>query len=168
MEKKERKIAALMQGHTIPFNALFVIRVWDKTQDGAHGEGERDQERDQLDEQRAVLREQPAEHVEESLLPDVAGLDVGPLRSSQALRGTSLSRRHAAGERDVHRTSRNRRSDLRRQRREPCRHQDVLRLGRRAIAAARRVARHERRREVRHRVRPAFADRALLRLHRHH
>src|SRR5438093_8916738 len=34
MEKKQRKIAALMQGQTIPFNALFVIRVWDKSKEG--------------------------------------------------------------------------------------------------------------------------------------
>ncbi|MEO8350123.1 MAG: TraC family protein [Chthoniobacteraceae bacterium] len=34
MQKKERKVAALMQGHTLPFNALFVIRVWDKTKAG--------------------------------------------------------------------------------------------------------------------------------------
>jgi type IV secretion system protein TrbE len=34
MEKKQRKIHALMQGQTIPFNALFVIRVWDKSKDG--------------------------------------------------------------------------------------------------------------------------------------
>lgn len=34
MEKKAKKIHALMQGQTIPFNALFVIRVWDKTRDG--------------------------------------------------------------------------------------------------------------------------------------
>lgn len=34
MEKKQRKIAALMQGQSIPFRALFVIRVWDKTQEG--------------------------------------------------------------------------------------------------------------------------------------
>lgn len=34
MEKKQRKIHALMQGQTIPFHALFVIRVWDKTKDG--------------------------------------------------------------------------------------------------------------------------------------
>lgn len=34
MEKKARKIHALMQGQTIPFHALFVIRVWDKTRDG--------------------------------------------------------------------------------------------------------------------------------------
>ncbi len=34
MEKKQRKIHALMQGQTIPFNAMFTIRVWDKTRDG--------------------------------------------------------------------------------------------------------------------------------------
>jgi hypothetical protein len=34
MEKKQRKIQALMQGQTIPFNALMVIRVWDKSKDG--------------------------------------------------------------------------------------------------------------------------------------
>ena len=34
MEKKQKKIHALMQGQTIPFNALFVIRVWDKSKDG--------------------------------------------------------------------------------------------------------------------------------------
>src|ERR1041385_8641537 len=34
MEKKQRKIHALMQGQTIPFNALFVVRVWDKSKDG--------------------------------------------------------------------------------------------------------------------------------------
>src|SRR6266511_4035123 len=34
MEKKQRKISALMQGQTLPFNALFVIRVWDKTKEG--------------------------------------------------------------------------------------------------------------------------------------
>ena len=34
MEKKQKKIHALMEGQTIPFNALFVIRVWDQTRDG--------------------------------------------------------------------------------------------------------------------------------------
>jgi hypothetical protein len=34
MEKKQRKISALMQGQTIPFNALFVVRVWDKSKEG--------------------------------------------------------------------------------------------------------------------------------------
>src|SRR6266571_73200 len=34
MEKKQRKIHALMQGQTIPFHAMLAIRVWDKTKDG--------------------------------------------------------------------------------------------------------------------------------------
>jgi hypothetical protein len=34
MEKKQRKIAALMQGQTLPFNASLTIRVWDRTKDG--------------------------------------------------------------------------------------------------------------------------------------
>jgi len=34
MQKKERKISALMQGHTLPFNALFAVRVWDQTKAG--------------------------------------------------------------------------------------------------------------------------------------
>src|SRR5580693_8938536 len=34
MEKKQRKIAALMQGHTIPFHVLFAVRAWDKTKEG--------------------------------------------------------------------------------------------------------------------------------------
>ncbi|MEI6715758.1 MAG: TraC family protein [Verrucomicrobiota bacterium] len=34
LQKKERKIAALTHGHTLPFNALFVVRVWDKTKGG--------------------------------------------------------------------------------------------------------------------------------------
>jgi type IV secretion system protein TrbE len=34
MEKKQKKIHALMQGQTIPFLALFVVRVWDRTRDG--------------------------------------------------------------------------------------------------------------------------------------
>jgi len=34
MEKKQKKIHALMQGQTIPFNAMFTIRAWDKSRDG--------------------------------------------------------------------------------------------------------------------------------------
>ncbi|HEX3719548.1 MAG TPA: hypothetical protein VH595_16460 [Verrucomicrobiae bacterium] len=34
MEKKQKKIHALMQGRTIPFHAMFTIRVWDKSRDG--------------------------------------------------------------------------------------------------------------------------------------
>jgi len=34
MEKKQRKIHALMQGRRFRSHALFVIRVWDKSRDG--------------------------------------------------------------------------------------------------------------------------------------
>jgi hypothetical protein len=34
MEKKQRKVAALMQGNTLPFNVHFVVRTWDRTRDG--------------------------------------------------------------------------------------------------------------------------------------
>ena len=34
MEKKAKKIHALMQGQIIPFHALFVVRAWDATLDG--------------------------------------------------------------------------------------------------------------------------------------
>ena len=34
MEKKKRKIAALMQGHTLPFNIEYIIRTWDETREG--------------------------------------------------------------------------------------------------------------------------------------
>ncbi len=34
MEKKQRKIAALMQGHTFPFHVLFAVRAWDRSKEG--------------------------------------------------------------------------------------------------------------------------------------
>lgn len=34
MEKKAKKIAALVQGHTLPFNVFFAVRTWDKTKEG--------------------------------------------------------------------------------------------------------------------------------------
>ena len=34
MEKKAKKIAALMQGHTLPFNVEYIIRAWDETREG--------------------------------------------------------------------------------------------------------------------------------------
>ncbi|MBV9010151.1 MAG: hypothetical protein JO354_13460 [Verrucomicrobia bacterium] len=34
MEKKQKKIAALMQGHTLPFNIEYIIRAWDQTREG--------------------------------------------------------------------------------------------------------------------------------------
>jgi len=34
MEKKQKKIAALMQGHTLPFSVDYIIRAWDQTREG--------------------------------------------------------------------------------------------------------------------------------------
>jgi len=34
MEKKQRKIAALTRGDTLPFNVHFIVRTWDKTKEG--------------------------------------------------------------------------------------------------------------------------------------
>lgn len=34
LAKKERKIKALMDGMTLPFNALFIIRIWDRSREG--------------------------------------------------------------------------------------------------------------------------------------
>jgi hypothetical protein len=34
MEKKAKKIAALMQGHTLPFNVEYIVRAWDQTREG--------------------------------------------------------------------------------------------------------------------------------------
>ncbi|HEX8313111.1 MAG TPA: hypothetical protein VF614_17430, partial [Chthoniobacteraceae bacterium] len=34
MEKKQKKIAALMQGHTQPFNVEYIVRAWDQTREG--------------------------------------------------------------------------------------------------------------------------------------
>ncbi len=34
MEKKKKKIAALMQGHTLPFDVEYILRAWDQTREG--------------------------------------------------------------------------------------------------------------------------------------
>jgi hypothetical protein len=34
MEKKQKKIAALMQGNTMPFNVEYIVRAWDQTREG--------------------------------------------------------------------------------------------------------------------------------------
>jgi hypothetical protein len=34
MDKKQKKIQALMQGHTLPFHVHFTVRTWDKTKEG--------------------------------------------------------------------------------------------------------------------------------------
>jgi len=63
MEKKQRKIAALMQGQTIPFNASFTIRVWDKTREGLNAKtgATRNLMRQQIDIHRKERRERKEE-----------------------------------------------------------------------------------------------------------
>ncbi len=34
MEKKQKKIASLMQGHTSPFHVEYIVRAWDRTREG--------------------------------------------------------------------------------------------------------------------------------------
>ena len=114
MDKKQKKIHALMQGQTIPFKALFVIRVWDKSKDGLNAKTGAIKN--------AINAMNSAQYFESNLpstsknlfLSDVAGLDVGTLRTSQTLCRTSLSGRYAARHQHVHRPSRHRRGHLRR------------------------------------------------------
>ena len=114
MQKKERKIAALMQGHTLPFNALFVVRVWDKTKAGLSAKATAIKNAINSMNCAQYFESSLPSTTQEAILPDMARLAVGPLRLPEALRRTPIPRRHAAGELDVHRTSRNRRGDLRR------------------------------------------------------
>ena len=89
----------------MPFNVEYIIRAWDKTRDG-------------LAAKTAAIKNaingmngaqylvSAADHGSETLFPKLAGLSVGPLRTSEALRGNTLSRRRAAVQRHVHRPSR--------------------------------------------------------------
>jgi hypothetical protein len=113
MEKKQKKIHALMQGQTIPFRAVRHPRLG-QIQGRPQRQGRGHQERHQLDELGAVFREQPAQHLQESFLPDLAGLDVGTLRTSQTLFRTPLPGGHAAGHQHLHRPLGHRRGHLRR------------------------------------------------------
>ena len=100
MEKKQKKIAALMQGHTIPFQrACSSSACGTKRKDGLAAKAAAIKN--------AINGMNGAQYFESNLpstsknalLPDLAGLDVGALRASQALRRKPLSRRHAAGQR---------------------------------------------------------------------
>ena len=82
MEKKQKKIAALMQGHTAPFHVEYIVRAWDKTREGLVVQDRRDQERHQQHERRAVSGVPAADHGEEALLPKLARLSMGPLPAS--------------------------------------------------------------------------------------
>ena len=168
MEKKQKKIAALMQGHTIPFHVLFAVRAWDKSKEGLIAK---------TTAIKNAINGMNSAQYSESTLPstsktivfrDLAGLDMGQLQRAKTLRRKPLHRRHAADCLDVHRPPRLGRGDLRRPEPKSRRHQNFLRFGGQPIAATRRFAGHERRRKIRHHLRPAFADRRLFRLHRHH
>ena len=114
MEKKQKKIHALMQGQTIPFNALFVIRVWDKSKDGLNAKtGAIKNAINSMNSAQYFESNLPSTS-KKSFLPDLAGLDVGTLRTSQTLFRTPFSGRHAAGLQHVHRPLGHRRGHLRR------------------------------------------------------
>jgi hypothetical protein len=72
MEKKAKKIAALMQGHTLPFNVEYIIRAWDQTREGLAVKNRCNQKRDQRDEWRPVSRLCIAYNLQETLLPKLA------------------------------------------------------------------------------------------------
>ena len=167
MEKKQKKIAALMQGHTMPFHVEFVVRAWDKTRDGlatkmaAIKNAINGMNGAQYFEctlpttsKKLFFQTWPGwtwgryEHrklyAEKRYLADMlpfsatfTGHLARPRRSTTDRSAISSASRHSPARRKRH-------------------------------AAARRVARHERRGQVRDRLRPALADRRVLRLHRHH
>jgi hypothetical protein len=95
MEKKQKKIAALMQGNTMPFNVEYIVRAWDQTREGLATK--------MAAIKNAINGMNGAQYLAcalptttKAILPELAGLSVGPLSSSQTLRGDALSRRHAA------------------------------------------------------------------------
>ena len=114
MEKKQKKIHALMQGQTIPFHAHVRHPRLGQDPRRPQRQGRGHQERHQLDELGAILREQPAQHLKKSFLPDLAGLDVGTLRTSQTLFRAPFPGGHAAGVQHLHRALGHRGGDLRR------------------------------------------------------
>ena len=168
MEKKQKKIHALMQGQTIPFHAMFAIRVWDKTRDGLNAKAGAIKN---------AINSMNAAQYFESNLPSTSknlffqtwpGWTWGRYEHRKLYCRAPLPGGHAAGHEHVHRTPGDRRGDLRRAGQQPGRHPDLLRRQGLRLPAARGVARHVRRGEIRDRLRPAYADRRLLRLHRHH
>jgi hypothetical protein len=86
MEKKQKKIHALMQGQTIPFKAFFAIRVWDKSKDGLNAKSGAIKN--------AINSMNSAQYFESNL---------GRLRTSQTLFRAPFSGGHAAGVQHLHR-----------------------------------------------------------------
>ena len=103
MDKKQKKIAALMQGHTIPFKVLFAIRTWDKSKEGLIAKTTAIKNAINSHEFGAVCGKHAAQHFQEIVLPDVAGLDVEQIQRAKTLRRKPLHRRYAAGCLHVHR-----------------------------------------------------------------
>ena len=145
---------------------MFAIRVWDKTRDGLNAKA--GAIKNAINSMNAAqFREQSAQHLEESVLSDVAGLDVGTLRTSETLRRASFPRRHAARHQHVHRHLATAEAIY------DGPHDNLVGI-RRSPAAEDNPTRSTpccsacRRGQIRHRLRPAHADRGIFRLHRHH
>jgi hypothetical protein len=102
-------------------------------------------------------------HDEEHLVPNLAGLDMGNIRSPCRSRPGRMAGRFASALLILYGTSRRGRSAVRRIESQPHRCPQ-LSLGH---AAARGPARHDPRGEVRFHMRPAFTDRSVSRLHPH-
>ena len=79
MEKKQKKIHALMQGQTIPFHAMFAIRVWDKTRDDLNAKAGAIKNAINSMNAAQYFESNLPQHITKPVLPDVAGLDVGTL-----------------------------------------------------------------------------------------
>jgi len=70
--EKAEEIHALMQGQTIPFTAMFAIRVWDKTRDGLNAKA--GAIKNAINSMNAAQYfENTAQHLEELVLSDLAG-----------------------------------------------------------------------------------------------
>ena len=168
MEKKQKKIHALMQGQTIPFNAMFVIRVWDKTRDGLNAKAGAIKN---------AINSMNAAQYFESNLPSTSknlffqtwpGWTWGRYEHrklyaehrflADMLPVTSTFTGHLATAEAIYDGPHNNLVGI----------ETFSGSDDNKIAATRRVARHVGRGQVRHRLRPAHADRGLLRLHRHH
>ena len=81
MEKKQKKSHALMQGQTIPFKALFVIRAWDKSKDGLNAKtGAIKNAINSMNSAQYFESNLPTHLKMKSVFPDVAWLDMGTLR----------------------------------------------------------------------------------------
>ncbi len=85
MEKKQKKIAALMQGHTLPFNVEYIIRAWDQTREGLAVKTAAIKNAINGMNGAQYLACALADDREEALLSKLAGLSLGTLSTSQTL-----------------------------------------------------------------------------------